>query len=93
MVNPCMCLRQERDYEEWEGRLHVVGLDLRDLVALEHFTTFVAQRFGALDIIVNNACQTVRRPRAYYAPQVRGRSWGFGFRVSGLGFGVWGLGF
>ena len=54
---------QERDYGAWEHRLHVVGLDLRDLVGLEHFTNFIQQRFGRLDIIINNACQTVRRVR------------------------------
>lgn len=52
---------QESDYLIWEHRLHVVGLDLRDLVGLEHFTNFIQQRFGRLDIIINNACQTVRR--------------------------------
>ena len=61
---------QELDFSRWSHRLHVVGLDLRDLVAVEHFTSFVAQRFGRVDILINNACQTVRRPRGYYAPQV-----------------------
>ena len=61
---------QEDDYASWASRLHVVGLDLRDLPALEHFTGFLARRFGQLDIIINNACQTVRRPRGYYKPQV-----------------------
>jgi 3-oxoacyl-ACP reductase-like protein len=55
---------QEHDYGAWEDRLHVVGLDLRDLVGLEHFTEFIQKRFGKLDIIINNACQTVRRVRA-----------------------------
>ena len=61
---------QELDFSQWSDRLHVMGLDLRDLVAVEHFTSFIAQRFGRVDILINNACQTVRRPRGYYAPQV-----------------------
>jgi len=61
---------QELDFSRWSHRLHVVGLDLRDLVAVEHLTSFIAQRFGRVDILINNACQTVRRPRGYYAPQV-----------------------
>lgn len=37
---------------------------------LEHFCTFVSKYYPSLHIIVNNACQTVRRPPAYYASLV-----------------------
>ena len=60
----------EHDSSVWSHRLHVVGLDLRDLVSLHHFTDFIQKHFDSVDIIINNACQTVRRPRAYYLPQV-----------------------
>ena len=43
------------------------ALDLRDIVALERFCSFLTATQSRLDIIVNNACQTVRRPAAYYA--------------------------
>jgi len=50
--------------------LHIYGLDLRDIVGVEAFVTFVAKRYGKIDILVNNACQTIRRPASYYTPLV-----------------------
>eukprot|EP00937_MAST-01D_sp_MAST-1D-sp2_P005000 g5000.t1 len=54
------------DYDAWRGRLHVHGLDLRDVVRLEGFCAFLNGSLPRLDIIVNNACQTIRRPPTYY---------------------------
>ena len=64
--------RAERDFEKWGARLHVYGLDLRDVTGLEAFTRFLKARYGeqGIDILINNACQTVRRPSAYYTPMV-----------------------
>ena len=77
-----MCLRftpstrhhagREADADEWRGRLEVHGLDLRDLRGVETFCAFIAERHEALDVLVNNACQTVRRPARYYATLVEG---------------------
>ncbi len=55
------------DSDDWIDRLHVVGLDLRDpaqVIALADSVT--AQ--GPLDILINNAAQTVRRSPDAYAP-------------------------
>jgi NAD(P)-dependent dehydrogenase (short-subunit alcohol dehydrogenase family) len=60
------------DFSEWGGRLEVVGLDLRDLGGLEAFCATLLRELPRLDILVNNACQTVRRPAAYYAPLLPG---------------------
>jgi NAD(P)-dependent dehydrogenase (short-subunit alcohol dehydrogenase family) len=53
------------DSHEWLHRLHVVGIDLRDpsqVIALAEETSAA----GPLDILINNAAQTVRRsPNAY----------------------------
>lgn len=57
---------REPDFAEWRERLHVYGLDMRDLQAVSAFTAMVQERYTRLDIIVNNAAQTVRRPPAYY---------------------------
>ena len=64
--------KYETEYTSWvqNGRLHVVGLDLRDLCEVERFCAFVKERFGRVDAIINNACQTVRRPANYYKEQV-----------------------
>lgn len=57
-----------RDFESFKSRLEIVGCDFRDLRAVEALADYVDHRVGAagLDILVNNACQTVRRPVAYY---------------------------
>ena len=52
---------READADEWRSRLEVHGLDLRDLRGVETFCAFIAERHEALDVLVNNACQTVRR--------------------------------
>jgi len=58
---------QEQDFSKWSARLHCYGIDFRDLVSVENFCKFVTARFSRLDIIINNACQTIRRPVQYYA--------------------------
>eukprot|EP00128_Syssomonas_multiformis_P016444 Colp12_sorted_trinity150504_noHs@22212 len=57
---------KEADYEKWKDRLHVHGLDFRDLATLEGFCAWVIEHYPRLDVIINNACQTVRRPPQYY---------------------------
>ena len=57
---------QQQDFADWRTRVHCYGLDLRDLAAVEEFCSFVQQEYQRLDVIINNACQTVRRPAAYY---------------------------
>jgi NAD(P)-dependent dehydrogenase (short-subunit alcohol dehydrogenase family) len=63
--------RQEGDFDEWKDRLQIYGLDLRDVTGIEAFTRFLKIRHSeGVDILINNACQTVRRPRGYYVPMV-----------------------
>ncbi len=57
----------ESDSSMWIKKLHIYGIDFRDISRLESFCKFVTQHYDRLDVIVNNACQTVRRPSAYYA--------------------------
>jgi NAD(P)-dependent dehydrogenase (short-subunit alcohol dehydrogenase family) len=54
------------DSEDWLHRLKVVGIDLRDPGRVVALADEVAAE-GPLDILVNNACQTVRRSAAGYA--------------------------
>jgi NAD(P)-dependent dehydrogenase (short-subunit alcohol dehydrogenase family) len=58
---------QESDYPQFRERLQIHGLDLRHSPSVESFTHFMLERLPRLDYIVNNACQTVRRPAAYFA--------------------------
>jgi NAD(P)-dependent dehydrogenase (short-subunit alcohol dehydrogenase family) len=54
------------DAGDWLHRLKVVGIDLRDPAQVMHLADEVASQ-GPLDILVNNAAQTVRRSAASYA--------------------------
>ena len=55
------------DSSTWLSRLRCYGLDLRDLSSLERFCAHLVHSGQRLDGIINNACQTIRRPAAYYA--------------------------
>ncbi len=57
---------QEADFGEWGDRLHVYGLDLRHTPSVEIFCSYIEQQYDRLDILLNNAAQTVRRPPGFY---------------------------
>ncbi len=56
----------EADFAEWGDRLQVFGLDLRHTPSVEAFCSHLLATRPRLDAIVNNACQTVRRPPGFY---------------------------
>lgn len=58
---------KEADFMEWGHRLKIHGLDLRHIPSVEIFCNFIEQKYGRLDILINNAAQTVRRPAGFYA--------------------------
>jgi NAD(P)-dependent dehydrogenase (short-subunit alcohol dehydrogenase family) len=57
---------REPDWEAWGDRLQVYGLDLRHTPSVEAFTRHLPCTLDRLDFILNNACQTVRRPAGFY---------------------------
>ncbi|MFF9012894.1 SDR family NAD(P)-dependent oxidoreductase [Streptomyces sp. NPDC014870] len=61
------------DSADWMHRLEVVGIDLRDPAQAVALAEQVAER-GPLDILINNATQTVRRLPSAYAALVEGES-------------------
>jgi NAD(P)-dependent dehydrogenase (short-subunit alcohol dehydrogenase family) len=63
---------QEPDFAEWEERLEIFGLDLRHTPSVEAFCRQLLATRDRLDFIVNNACQTVRRPPEFYAHMMEG---------------------
>lgn len=57
--------KAQPDSDEWIHRLKIVGIDLRDPAQVVALADSVAAE-GPLDILINNAAQTVRRsPKAY----------------------------
>ena len=57
----------EPDFKEWGHRLEIFGLDLRHTPSVEAFCRHLLATRTRLDFIINNACQTVRRPPDFYA--------------------------
>mmetsp|Transcript_11851 Transcript_11851/g.26956 ORF Transcript_11851/g.26956 Transcript_11851/m.26956 type:complete len:530 (+) Transcript_11851:147-1736(+) len=58
--------RQEPDNHEWMCRLKVIGLDFRFVEAVQQFCSWILDKEPHLDVVINNAAQTIRRPAAYY---------------------------
>ncbi len=56
----------EEDAADWRDRLEIFGLDFRHTPSVEAFCRHVMESRDRLDFIVNNACQTVRRPPDFY---------------------------
>ncbi len=65
-VDSALRFSKEPDFKDWSDRLHVHGLDLRHIPSVEIFCSYLEQKFPRLDIIINNAAQTVRRPAGFY---------------------------
>jgi NAD(P)-dependent dehydrogenase (short-subunit alcohol dehydrogenase family) len=64
----------EPDFAEWADRLEIFGLDLRHVPSVEAFCGELLATRHRLDFIVNNACQTVRRPPEFYAHMMTGET-------------------
>ena len=65
--------QKEHDFNQWKDQLSIFGLDLRDVTGIELFCRYLSQKYkltGGIDILINNACQTIRRPVQYYIPTV-----------------------
>jgi NAD(P)-dependent dehydrogenase (short-subunit alcohol dehydrogenase family) len=56
----------EPDYGHWCNRLQIHGLDLRHTPSVEIFSRWLAAELPRLDYVLNNACQTVRRPAGFF---------------------------
>jgi NAD(P)-dependent dehydrogenase (short-subunit alcohol dehydrogenase family) len=58
---------KEADFNDWAARLQIHALDLRHAPSVELFARHIAATHDRLDILINNAAQTVRRPPGFYA--------------------------
>lgn len=58
---------KESDFADWGHRLEVHGLDLRHSPSVELFARWLSRRLPRLDVLINNAAQTVRRPTGFFA--------------------------
>jgi len=65
-VDAALRFSREEDFSAWENRLDIFGLDLRHTPSVELFARFISEKYPRLDILINNAAQTVRRPPGFY---------------------------
>jgi NAD(P)-dependent dehydrogenase (short-subunit alcohol dehydrogenase family) len=65
---------QEPDFEQWGHLLEVFGLDMRHTPSVEAFCQRMLATRPRLDFIINNACQTVRRPPEFYNHMMEGET-------------------
>ena len=66
-VDAALRYSKEEDFSVWKDRLTVYGLDLRHTPSVELFADYMERTRDRLDILINNAAQTVRRPPGFYA--------------------------
>ncbi|MBM9576298.1 SDR family oxidoreductase [Leptospira sp. 201903070] len=66
-VDAALRFSKESDFKEWSDRLQIFGLDLRHTPSVELFASYIEETIDRLDILINNAAQTVRRPPGFYA--------------------------
>jgi NAD(P)-dependent dehydrogenase (short-subunit alcohol dehydrogenase family) len=57
---------EEKDFSDWNHRLKVVTLDLRNLAQVKNFIEYLQEQEQYLDILINNAAQTIKRPTEFY---------------------------
>jgi NAD(P)-dependent dehydrogenase (short-subunit alcohol dehydrogenase family) len=62
----------EKDFGDWRDRLEIYGLDMRHTPSVEALCGRLLATLPRLDFIINNACQTVRRPPDFYAHMMDG---------------------
>ena len=65
-VDAALRYSREADFQQWGHRLDVYGLDLRHTPSVELFCNYVEHKYPRLDLLINNAAQTVRRPPGFY---------------------------
>lgn len=63
---------REPDFERWRDRLSIYSLDLRQTPLVEGFARHISETLPHLDFLIQNACQTVRRPPEFYAHLLAG---------------------
>lgn len=66
-IDSAIRFAKEEDFPLWKDRLQVFGLDLRHTPSVEIFCRYLETHLDRLDILINNAAQTVRRPPGFYS--------------------------
>jgi len=59
---------KEPDFDQWSDRLHLYGLDFKYVPSVYEFCDFLKSKYSRLDIIINNAAQTIRKEPSFTEP-------------------------
>ncbi len=70
-VDAALRFSKESDYSKWRERINIYGLDLRHTPSVEIFSNYIKKKYNRLDILINNAAQTVRRPPQFYTHLIK----------------------
>lgn len=76
-VDSAIRFAKEKDFHVWGHRLKIHGLDLRHIPSVELFCQYFEHQYDRLDILINNAAQTVRRPAGFFKHMIENEEKGF----------------
>lgn len=62
----------EPDFEMWKDNLKIFPIDFRNLTAVGNLIDHLNETVPYIDILINNAAQTVRKPPEFYAHLMEG---------------------
>lgn len=62
-----MRFASESDVQQWQQRLQICALDFLDIRGVLSFVEHLLTTMPSLEILINNAAQSVRRPEKHYA--------------------------
>ena len=58
--------QKDPDYEKWKNNLIIYPIDFRIFESTIKFINYIKENFTHIDILINNAAQTLRRSSSYY---------------------------
>ena len=58
--------KEDSEYNLWKNNLIIYPIDFRSFQSTIKFVNYITNTFPYLDILINNAAQTIRRPTSYY---------------------------
>ena len=58
--------KEDKEYNLWKNNLIIYPVDFRLFQSTIKFVDYIINTFPYLDILINNAAQTIRRPTSYY---------------------------
>lgn len=65
-IDAALRYSKENDFNDWKDNLIIYKVDFRNLTQVDNFIRTLTERLPYIDILINNAAQTIRRPAEYY---------------------------